>query len=356
MVKIIAFHLPQFHSIPENDEWWGPGFTEWTNTKRAKPIFPGHVQPKEPLDNFYYNLLDKEALRWQIDLAKKYGIYGFCFYHYWFLGKQLLEKPLEILLANKDLSFPFCFSWANHSWTRTWLESKEVLLEQTYGNEEDWEKHFYFLKPYFEDSRYINVDQMPVVVFNRPLDFNRADDMVAHWQKLAVKNNFKGLYLIETLSSFQKGAVLKKSNALLESEPSYTYNFLPLWYRAIRKGLKMFFPFTTPNFNHYSSFWKTLLRRQPLQTENKVYAGAFVNWDNAARRPNNANIFLGFDPEKFKKYLKAQLIRSKNLYKSEFVFLNAWNEWAEGNYLEPDKENGFSILESVQQAVNETNG
>jgi lipopolysaccharide biosynthesis protein len=353
MTKIIAFHLPQFHTIPENDEWWGEGFTEWTNAKKCTPIFNGHYQPKEPLNDHYYNLLDKSALQWQVDLAKKYGIYGFCFYHYWFKGKKLLEKPLEIYLANKELDLPFCFSWANHSWTRTWLDNQDMLMEMKYGEFDDWVKHFNFLLDYFKDDRYIKIDGKPIIMFNRPLDFDKADQMIECWNKLALENDLKGIYYIETLSGYQTDSVLPKSDALVESEPSYTYHFLPLWFRLFRKVAERFYSKSKPRFNLYGSFWKTLLKRKPLQSSKTVYPGALVNWDNAARRPLNASIFLSFSPAKFKKYLKQQIIRCKTVYKVDYLFLNAWNEWAEGNYLEPDKKYGHQLLESVRDSLKE---
>ncbi len=351
MVKIIAFHLPQFHAIPENDKWWGEGFTEWTNSRKTSPIFNGHYQPKQPLDDYYYNLLDKSALQWQVELAKKYGIYGFCFYHYWFKGKKLLEKPLEIYLENKDLDLPFCFSWANHSWTRTWLDNEDMLMKQVYGEYEDWVTHFNFLFDYFNDSRYIKIDDKPVIIFNRPLDFDKADEMIDCWTKLAKEKGLEGVYFIETLSGYQRDSVLAKSDGLLESEPSYTYNFLPLWYRLFRKSARVFYPKTKPRFNLYDAFWKTMLKRRPIISSKTVYPGALVNWDNAARRPINANIFLSFSPAKFKRYLQQQLVRCKTVYKTDFLFLNAWNEWAEGNYLEPDKKYKYEMLEAVRDAL-----
>lgn len=353
MTKIIAFHLPQYHPIPENDMWWGEGFTEWTNTKKCKPLYSGHYQPKEPLNDYYYNLLDKDALKWQVDLAKKYGIYGFCFYHYWFTGKKLLEKPIEIYLENKDLDLPFCFSWANHSWTRTWLDNKDMLMEQTYGELKEWEMHFNFLLPFFKDSRYIRIENKPIIIFNRPLDFEKAPEMIEYWNNLAKENGLNGIYFIETLSGYQTNSVLAKSDALMESEPSYTYHFVPYWYRLFRKLASNLFPKSKPRLNLYASFWKVILNRQPLKTNKTVFPGAFVNWDNAARRPVNANIFLFFSPENFKKYIKKQLIRCKTVYKTEYLFINAWNEWAEGNYLEPDKKYGFKMLEGIKEALDE---
>ncbi|QKJ31480.1 glycoside hydrolase family 99-like domain-containing protein [Mucilaginibacter mali] len=351
MVKIIAFHLPQFHPIPENDEWWGEGFTEWTNTKKCKPAYKGHYQPKEPLDNNYYNLLDKDALLWQADLAKKYGIYGFCFYHYWFKGRQLLEKPLEIYLANKDIDLPFCFSWANHSWTRTWVEKKDILLEQTYGSLPDWEKHFYFLLPYFKDERYIKINGKPVFMFNRPLDFAEANNMIDRWDQLAVENGLTGIYFIETLSPFQTTGILKRTEALVEYEPTYTYNFLPFWYKVVKKLGTLTSHKVKPVFNSYSYFWHLIINRKPLVTDKKLYPGAFVNWDNHARRPTAPIIFLGFSLARFRSYMIKQIVRSKKVYHSEYLFINAWNEWAEGNTLEPDKKYKYGILEALQSAI-----
>ena len=351
MTKIIAFHLPQYHSIPENDEWWGKGFTEWTNTKKAVPLYPTHYQPREPLNDYYYNLLNPETLRWQAEIAQKYGVYGFCFYHYWFEGKQLLEKPLLLLLNNKDIEIPFCFSWANHSWTRTWLEKKDVLLEQTYGTESAWIEHFNYLLPFFKDKRYITINDKPVLIFNRPLDFANADKMIELWQTMAMEQGLKGIYFIETLSPFQKNGVLKYSEGLIESQPSYLNNIMSPWYKFLQRLLKIVFIRSKPNFNSYSYCWKKILEHDPIKSEKKVYPGSFVNWDNTARRKSKGIIFWGFTLKKFKKFLTLQLIRTKEVYKSEFLFLNAWNEWAEGTYLEPDKKYGYGYLEAVQEAL-----
>lgn len=354
-MKVIAFYLPQFHPIPENDVWWGKGFTEWTNTKKCRPFYINHYQPKEPLNDNYYNLLEKETFQWQISLANQYGIDGFCFYHYYFDGEKLLEKPLELFLENKDLEISFCFSWANHSWTRTWVEKQDLLLEQTYGKTIDWVNHFNYLLKFFKDNRYIRINDKPIFIFNRPLDFENAEDMVLLWDKLAVDNGFSGMYFIETLSGFQRKGLLKSSSGLLESEPSYTYKNLPISIKTVRFLLKFMFPKTKPLFNFYNLFWKIILKRKPLVTDKKVYGGAFINWDNSARRPVNANIFLFFSPQKFYNNIKRQLLRCKNVYNTDYLFINAWNEWAEGNYMEPDKKYNYQILEAIQKAKKETN-
>ena len=193
-MKIIAFYLPQFHSFKENDEWWGKGFTEWTNVKNAKPLFKGHYQPRIPLNKNYYNLTNVDTLKWQADIAKKYGIYGFCYYHYWFDGHMLMEKPMELMLANEEVDLPFCICWANENWTKAWAQhSKKVLISQTYGDRSDWEKHFYYLLPFFMDKRYIYKDEMPIFVIYRPELIPTLRPMLEFWDKLAKENGLKGI-------------------------------------------------------------------------------------------------------------------------------------------------------------------
>ena len=168
-MKIIAFYLPQFHCFPENDAWWGTGFTEWNNVRSAQPLFKNHNQPRVPLDNNYYDLTETENLRWQAHLAQKYGVYGFCYYHYWFNGKLLMEKPMEQMLSDKEIQLPFCICWANENWTKAWAKrSKEVLIAQNYENKEDWKKHFEYLEKFFKDKRYIKCNGKPLLVICRP--------------------------------------------------------------------------------------------------------------------------------------------------------------------------------------------
>ena len=191
-MKIIAFYLPQFHNIPENDEWWGDGFTEWTNVKKAKPLYEGHMQPRVPLGGNYYNLLDDNVKIWQADLAKKYGVYGFCYYHYWFNGKMLLEKPMEQMLANKEVDIPFCICWANEPWTKAWVgDERKLLIAQEYGQEEEWKQHFMYLLPFFKDERYITKNGKPLFVFYRPDIVPCMKEMIETWDKLAKENAFK---------------------------------------------------------------------------------------------------------------------------------------------------------------------
>ena len=193
-MKVIAFYLPQFHEIPENNEWWGEGFTEWVNVKKAQKLFDGHNQPRIPLNNNYYNLLDNNVKKWQVELANKYGVYGFCFYHYWFNGKLLLEKPVEQFLKDKSLNIHYCICWANEHWTNAWAgKQAKVLIEQKYGTEKEWKEHFEYLLPYFKDERYIKEDNKPLLIIYRPELIDCLKDMLEFWDKEAKKNGFAGL-------------------------------------------------------------------------------------------------------------------------------------------------------------------
>lgn len=197
-IKTIAFYLPQYHAIPENDKFWGKGFTEWVNTKKATPLFEGHYQPKVPLNENYYNLLDDDVKIWQANLAKKYGVFGFCYYHYWFKdGKKLLEKPLEQMLQNKDVDIPFCMSWANENWSKRWDGgNQEIIAEQDYGTEDDWKKHLLYMVQFFKDERYITLNGDPVFLIYKPEEIPDLHRMVTYWQSEIKKFGFNRICLM----------------------------------------------------------------------------------------------------------------------------------------------------------------
>jgi len=351
--KIIAFYLPQFHAIPENDLWWGEGFTEWTNTRKSKPLFKGHNQPREPESDYYYNLLNPETRLWQAGLARNHGIYGFCYYHYWFKGKLLLERPLQELLQSGEPDFPFCLSWANEPWTRRWDGSDhEVLMPQEYGNEADWKQHFEYLLPVFKDKRYIRFDNKPLFAIYRPASIDQCEEMLRYWQQLAIESGLDGIYFIETMNGFP--LPFKRINgfqARLYFEPLYTMShdspgdaysrILPSTRSKKKRELKLY---------QYDTIWSRILNRKVRPSGKKTFLGAFLDWDNSPRRKYDAYIFEGAAPAKFKTYLTRQLRRARRLG-SEFVFINAWNEWSEGTYLEPDKKNGSRYLKAVKSAL-----
>ena len=196
-MKIIAFYLPQFHNIPENDEWWGDGFTEWTNVKAATPIYEGHHQPKVPLNKNYYDLLNDDVKIWQANIAKENGIYGFCYYHYWFNGKMLLEKPMEQMLKNPKIDIPFCVCWANEPWTKNWVnQEKVVLIPQKYGDKKEWKEHFDYFLPFFKDPRYMKENNCPIFIIYRPAVMSCVSEMMEYWKELAIQDGFNGLKLM----------------------------------------------------------------------------------------------------------------------------------------------------------------
>jgi len=353
--KILAFHLPQFHSFPENDRWWGYGFTEWVNVKKTKPLFEGHKQPRIPLEG-YYNLLDYDTRKRQAELAKKYGVYGFCYYHYWFNGKLFMEKPLEYLLNEKEIDLPFCFCWANEAWTRAWDgQTAEVLMPQNYGTEKEWLKHFEYLKKFFLDDRYIKVNNCPMIVLYRTCDIPSLNDMVMTWDSECKKIGFDGIHVVEELNGGQKNSYSQYSKGLVDFEPGFTQRFgknkVMRGIEKIKNGLRYkLFHRGHVTFN-YDTVWKKILNRNYSAYKKPVYLGGFVDWDNSPRRKKGAKIFLGATPQKFKKYfLKLYKMAIEN--ESEFVFINAWNEWAEGAYLEPDQINGYAYLEAIEYTVN----
>lgn len=362
-MKIIPFYLPQYHAIPENDQWWGDGFTEWTNTKKGKPLFKNHYQPREPLHDNYYNLLEDNVMVNQMRLAKKYKIDGFCFYHYWFCGKKLLEKPLERMLNNPEADLPFCLAWANEPWTRAWygkVGEKEILQSQNYGNEVDWTNHFMYLLQFFKDKRYICVDGKPVFLIYRSYNITKCDQMLELWQRLAKENNLKGLYFISMETIYEIDKRHKMFDANMEYEPMRTLReFDEKWQekRALRaetleklKQVPLLHKLYLDKIS-YDECYQIITNRKHYNK--KVYLGAFVDWDNTARKGKKSTIFDGASPEKFKENLKQQLKRSKKLG-NDMLFINAWNEWSEGAYLEPDKRYGYAYLHALRNAILET--
>lgn len=373
-MKIIAFYLPQFHNIPENDEWWGDGFTEWVNVKKAKPLFEGHEQPRIPLNNNYYNLLDDEVKIWQANLAKRYGIYGFCYYHYWFDGKLLLEKPMEQMLANSQINIPFCICWANEPWTKAWVGETKTLIPQKYGNKKEWKEHFDYLLPFFKDKRYILDEGKPLVVIYRPEIIEVLNEMLDYWKSLAIEAGFPGLKFAYQSAGMDEIPKEKRNDSRfdydIEFQPAYAFtelnkNTLPLL-RKLKKRVSDFVEKHTGktvrffgsgkiaalNRVDYDMAWQTILNTTP-ETDLRV-PGAFVDWDNTPRHGDRGRVYVGKTPEKFTKYLTQQIVRAREVYHKDMIFMYAWNEWAEGGYLEPDEKNGYAYLEGIKKALDDT--
>lgn len=367
-MKVIALYLPQFHAIKENDEWWGEGFTEWVNVKKAKPLYKDHYQPRVPLEGNYYDLLDDSTMKWQIDLAKKYGVYGFCFYHYWFCdGKKLLEKPVEKFLEDNTLDINFCLSWANEPWTQGWVSKEDhVLMPQEYGNKDYWKKHFEYLLPYFMDERYICIEGKPFFVIYRPEIIECLNEMIDYWQELARENGLPGIVFAYQSIHFatKKNKDDSRFDYNIEYEPGYgRYDLSTQGHKKIFKLGKLldnicFKLFKKKPSNlylrkvrkeNYDTVWEAIVNHNPPSS--KSIPGAFVGWDNTPRRGTKGSVIEGATPIKFKKYFLEKLKKAKNIYNKDMIFVFAWNEWAEGGYLEPDERHKYGYLEAIKESL-----
>lgn len=378
-MNILAFYLPQYHQIPENNEWWGHGYTEWESVKRGEILTEGQYQPRVPLNRYYYDLSNIEVMGWQAGLARKYGIYGFCVYHYWFNGKKLLEKPMEQLLEHPEIDFPFCFCWANEDWSNIWegdTSTIRILISNKYDDQLDWIEHFNYMVKFFHDPRYIKEDNKPVLVIYNPLHISTMDKMKKCWENMAIKAGFDGIIFM-----YQTGRMLM-SEDFRKGLFDYGIEYYPGLASIAKKGKKrIIFENILHNVatyirqhtklklerkikeNHssakcikeienYDDVWNYILHRDPKSE--KVIPGAFVDWDNTPRRKYAGKVILGASPEKFKLYMKAMIGRAKNVYKKNIMFIFAWNEWSEGGYLEPDEKYGYQYLEAIRDALLET--
>lgn len=355
-IRAIAFYLPQFHPIPENDEWWGKGFTEWRNVAKAKPLFPGHYQPHIPADLGFYDLRLSEAREAQAALAQEYGIHGFCYYHYWFNGRRILERPFNEVLASGKPDFPFCLCWANENWTKVWDGGdKHVLLEQRYGDEDDLAL-IESLIPVFCDPRYIRINGKPLFLVYRTELLPDPARTAKIWREAARQAGIGELYLAR-VENFVSGidphsigfdaAVEFAPDGVNMGKPKFRGTFHEL---LAKVGFlpKAYLENRVVNYNAVAD--GMLNRPEP---EFKRFRCVTPMWDNSARRKKNARIVAGSSPEKYENWLKQIVNRtSKRLDGDErIVFINAWNEWAEGCHLEPDLKWGHAYLEATRRAL-----
>ena len=361
-MKVICMYLPQYHTFKENDEWWGKGYTEWTAVKRGKPLYKGHMQPRVPLDGRYYDLLNDAVAtwQWQADLAKQYGVYGFCIYQYWFKGQQLMEKPMEILLQHPEIDLHYSICWANESWTRTWygIES-EILMKQDYGDEADWRRHFEYLLPFFKDSRYIQIDGKPVLHIYRTPDIDCLEEMLACFIRWAVEEGFAGLYLVSAKTAAEQETREELVDGYYYFEPGYTlkHDFGPFHkfcYNAsvfIKSRLNKMFKKELLERTIPSQWILDRIAARDYPKENE-FPGLIPDWDNTPRRSYKGLAYTGTSPEQFEKVLRT-LGRKTNHKKLNHVYINAWNEWGEGAMLEPDEYRRYGYLEAIQRVVKE---
>lgn len=344
-IKPIAFYLPQYHPIPENDLWWGRGFTEWTNVSRAVPQFLGHYQPHLPGELGFYDLRDVRVQHRQIELAKNYGIHGFCYYYYWFNGKRLLHMPVDRLLENRDLDFPYCLCWANENWTRTWDgQDNEILIQQQHSPEDDI--HFIeSLLPHLEDDRYIRVDGKPLLLVYRPLLLPDPKATVERWREYCHNAGIGDIFLANVQSGDSLDPRTVGFDAAVEFPPGQAIIKQTTWKAKMintHHGGKVF------DYNDLRDFF--LNRSIP---DYMRFRGVAPGWDNDARKPGNSRNFVDSTPQNYGIWLNqtCKKILRENQNKDKLLFVNAWNEWAEGAHLEPDRRYGYALLEATRQAL-----
>lgn len=363
-IRAIAFYLPQYYPVPENDEWWGKGFTEWTNVAKAKSLFRGHYQPRLPADLGYYDLRVPEVREAQAAMAKKYGIEGFCYWHYWFgNGRRLLERPFDEVLKSGKPDFPFCLGWANETWTGIWHGSPgKVLMEQLYPGQQDYIDHFNFLLPAFGDSRYIKVEGKPLFYIYSP---DKIPDLLAFttlFKNLAVKAGLKGLYIIANTSDagwnpLEHGcdaANLNLLGSLYKHLPS-AKNYLSRKYRnqlfkpKLNRLYKKIFRRPVAIYDYKEAIHFFTAQKQPPFFS---YPCVIPNWDNTARSGVNGLVLKNSAPHLFEQHLNQAIgLIKDNEDDKKIIFIKSWNEWAEGNYLEPDAKYGLQYLEVLQKTL-----
>lgn len=347
-IKALAFYLPQFHSFPENDEWWGKGFTEWSNTRKAKPLYQNHYQPREPHDDIgYYDLKDISTLEKQAQLLKEHHIYGLCIYYYWFSGKKLMEKPIDMLLKHPEIDIKFCLCWANENWTRTWDgEEDNVLIAQNYSDEDAY-KFIEDLKKYISDYRYIKVNNKPVIIVYNPAKIPNVKNVFNIWKDEARKIGL-GEITIWICKSFGCSIKDLELEGIVDKEiefPPHNMNSEDI----------------TENINNihghvfnYNRLVDKIFNERKLENFNKnLYRTVMLGWDNSARRQENFTSFCNFDIQSYYKWLRININEARQKFSREdrFIFVNAWNEWAEGTYLEPDKKYGYAYLNATSAAL-----
>jgi len=346
--KIIAYYLTQFHPNPENDEWWGKGVTEWNNVCRAKPQFVGHAQPRLPGELGFYDLRIKENMLRQVELAKNYGVYGFSFYYYWFDGARLLERPLDLFLNNPDIDFPFSLCWANESWTRRFDGTcGEILMKQS-DSVESYQAFIDSIISYMKDSRYIKVDGKPLLTIYRPSFIPACKEVLQTWRDKCRNAGLGEIHIVgvkehtwdhdllalgfDAQSEFHPGTVFKHCNDITHNIKFVQPKF---------EGLVLDYEDIVVNKKYFKYDYKTL------------YRAVMPMWDNTARRDNKGMIFQNSSPLLYKTWLEDVIVAGNNRddIEDNLIFINAWNEWGEGAYLEPDREYGYAFLQATRDAV-----
>lgn len=351
--RVLAFYLPQFHPTDENDTFWGPGYTEWTSLARAGSLYRGHVQPKIPGELGFYDLRVAETRAAQAHLAREYGVHGFCYWHYWFDGRKVLERPLQLVVESGEPDFPFAVGWANHSWTRAWSGQPAThLIEQTYPGAEDDRRHFADLEPLFHDSRYIRVDGRPLLYLFRPAEIPCLAEFVDRWQNMATASGLPGIHFVGQYptASAERSLVCASLDAvvdlpLLAPMPrGFRRVRSAIWHRTGKKLAR------GPRRLRYEELSETFPRLVPEAPSS--YPAILPNWDCTPRRGRRGTVVEGDTPALFRTQVEraASLVAERSSDR-RIVFLKSWNEWAEGNYVEPDWETGRQRLEALAAGI-----
>ena len=348
--RVIAFYLPQFHPIPENDQWWGKGFTEWTNVTRAKPLYEGHCQPHIPGELGFYDLRVPESRAAQSDLALEHGIEGLCYWHYWFAGRRLLERPFREVLRSGEPSISFCLGWANDSWSGVWHGCPDkTLIEQTYPGVEDERAHFSCVLEAFLDDRYITIEGKPVFLVYKPYRLAEPTRFIEHWQYMAREAGLKGIYFMAHVNSMGWDAAACGFDAIVPHNPGITtwHQFNPPPPARTESPLVKR---RNPDVMNYQDYMKLAL--PPLPSGIDAYPCVVPNWDTTPRCGLNGMVLEGSTPELFGAHFSKAIEQViERHFEKRIVFLKSWNEWAEGNYLEPDLNHGRGYLEECLKAL-----
>jgi hypothetical protein len=354
--RLIAFYLPQFHPIPENDAWWGKGFTEWTNVTKAQPLFTGHRQPNLPSELGFYDLRIPEARNAQAELASSHGIEGFCYWHYWFNGKRLLERPINEVVSSGDPKFPFCLGWANESWTGIWHGCPDrVLIDQTYSGGEDEKRHFYALIDIFDDPRYLTIEGKLIFVVYKPLGMPEPKRFIDHWRELAAKNGVRDFYFIANSNSKQSQPFEHGFDGVVPHTPGNTLNSFT---KPVESHVKKLLDRVSSHRQEKSSTIRVIeysdyvARVASVDARSNEYPCVLPNWDNTPRAGVRGTVLKNSTPDLFRVHLRNALNQiSVRPLDKRVVFIKSWNEWAEGNYLEPDQSFGRGYLEACRDEL-----
>ena len=357
--RIFALYLPQYHPFPENDEWWGKGFTEWTNVARARKLFPGHNQPHIPADLGFYDLRLPEVRMQQAELAKQAGIEGFCYYDYWFgNGKRLMERPITEVINSQKPNFPFCFAWANHSWYKKLWDPKQpgkdkLLIKQEYPGIKDYTEHFYTLRPAFKDNRYVKVNGELFYIVYDALGFQDVGTFIRTWRNLAKENGLNDFYFVA--SDFNSENRQKLLN--MGFDATHNVDHLNIYHKSnllIKAALTISRKYLhIPMIYKYKNAIKYMLHPD-CQTRETIPV-IVPNWDHTPRSGSKGLVLTNADPKYFKELAKAAIKMVRNKPQEEqIIILKSWNEWGEGNYMEPDLQYGHGYINALAEAIKES--